>query len=52
MDVQILSPEVIQDTNSAPTPSNAIAADLIDSTFGTTCIGSSLDHPEVWVDYL
>ncbi|KAL8888066.1 MAG: hypothetical protein Q9215_004446 [Flavoplaca cf. flavocitrina] len=46
MDVQILSPEVIQDTNFAPTPSSAIAADLIDSTFGTTCIdltSSSLD---------
>lgn len=46
MEVQVLSPEVIQDTESAPTPSSAIPADLIDSTFGSTCIGSSQDSPE------
>ncbi|KAL8659762.1 MAG: hypothetical protein Q9226_000258 [Calogaya cf. arnoldii] len=38
MEVQVLSPEVIQDTMSAPTPSSAIPADLIDSTFGSTSI--------------
>lgn len=36
MEVQALSPEMIQDT--LPT-SDAISADQIDSTFGTTCIG-------------
>lgn len=42
MEVQVLSPEVIQDTESAPTPLGAVPTDRIDSTFGTTCIGSSL----------
>ncbi|KAL8809937.1 MAG: hypothetical protein Q9200_002992 [Gallowayella weberi] len=46
MEVQALSPEVIQDTSNAPTPSDVVPADLIDRTFGSTCIdliSSSLD---------
>ncbi|KAI4181152.1 MAG: hypothetical protein L6R41_006793 [Letrouitia leprolyta] len=38
MEVQILSPEMIQDTQSPPTPSDYVPADLIDSTFKSTCI--------------
>ncbi|CAF9932040.1 Allantoicase [Imshaugia aleurites] len=37
MEIQALSPETIQDTQSTPTDS--IPPDQIDSTFGTTCIG-------------
>ncbi|KAL8712581.1 MAG: hypothetical protein Q9220_003112 [cf. Caloplaca sp. 1 TL-2023] len=46
MEVQALSPEIIQDTASAPLPSDSVPADLIDSTFRSTCIdliSSSLD---------
>ncbi|KAI4194983.1 MAG: hypothetical protein LQ346_003562 [Caloplaca aetnensis] len=38
MDVQALSPEIIQDTVFAPTPSDSVPTDLIDSTFKSTCI--------------
>ncbi|KAI4138414.1 MAG: hypothetical protein L6R39_006803, partial [Caloplaca ligustica] len=38
MEVQALSPEVIQDTQSAPTPSDCVPSDLIDKTFKSTCI--------------
>ncbi|KAI4121219.1 MAG: hypothetical protein LQ338_006486 [Usnochroma carphineum] len=38
MEVQALSPEIIQDTVSPPTSTDSVPADLIDSTFKSTCI--------------
>ncbi|KAL8728941.1 MAG: hypothetical protein Q9166_005036 [cf. Caloplaca sp. 2 TL-2023] len=38
MEVQALSPEVIQDINIAPIPSDVVPTELIESTFGPSCI--------------
>ncbi|KAF6224402.1 hypothetical protein HO133_010979 [Letharia lupina] len=43
MEIQALSPEIIQDIQSTPT--DFIPPDQIDSTFGTTCIGKAPSSP-------
>ncbi|KAL9131061.1 MAG: hypothetical protein Q9175_006864 [Cornicularia normoerica] len=45
MEIQALSPETIQDSQS--TPADPIPPDQIDSTFGTTCIGRSPSSPSL-----
>ncbi|KAL8775641.1 MAG: hypothetical protein Q9209_000137 [Squamulea sp. 1 TL-2023] len=48
MEVQALSPEVIQDTTSAPTPSDAVPADLIDNLISSSLNSSVLAFSDEW----
>ncbi|KAL8818625.1 MAG: hypothetical protein Q9223_002784 [Gallowayella weberi] len=48
MEVQALSPEVIQDTSNAPTPSDVVPADLIDHLISSSLDSSILAFSDEW----